>query len=106
MTPKLLGNTRSAGAPEVPASDVGSALPPWPALPGRRQPDLDRVAEQVSDTVGVRAAMVSLVSAAGQSSRAPAGDGTAAGRCRSPGPSARRSGAPAVIPPQRGWPGG
>jgi len=66
MMPKLLRNTRSAGAREVSAPDAGSSLPPWPALPGRRQPDLDRVAEHLSDTLGVRAAMVSLVSAAGQ----------------------------------------
>src|SRR3954452_16885566 len=41
-------------------------LPLWPALPGRREPDLDRVAGHLRDALDVRAAVVSLVSAAGQ----------------------------------------
>ena len=46
--------------------DPGSEVPSWPALPGRREPDLDRVAEHLRDALDVRAAVVSLVSAAGQ----------------------------------------
>lgn len=64
-----LHDTRAAvrsGAPQVPARHAGSALPLWPALPGRRQPDLDRVAGHLREELDVRAAIVSLLSAAGQ----------------------------------------
>ena len=66
---RLLRDARAAergAAPERPAPDGGSALPPWPALPGQREPDLDRVAGHLCAALEVRAAIVSLVSAAGQ----------------------------------------
>jgi hypothetical protein len=46
--------------------DARRRLPLWPALPGRREPDLDRVAGHLRNALEVRAAVVSLVSAAGQ----------------------------------------
>jgi hypothetical protein len=51
---------------EVSTIDPGAALPAWPALPGRPEPDLDRIARRLRGALDVRAVLVSLVSAAGQ----------------------------------------